>query len=158
MKTRIAFAIVCLFCLSITLPALCEEAATPAAPSMADNELVKSLSSKLGIKPEQAAGGAGSIFNYAKGKLSADDFKKLSSAVPGMDQLIASTPKPDTSSATGVLSTLAGSSAGIASLAGPFKSLGMGPEMVAKFVPEVLNFVQAKGGDALKGVLANVLK
>ena len=46
---------------------------------------------------------------------------------------------------------------GLSSLAGPFASLGMSPDMVGKFVPTILDYVQSTGGtDAftlLKGAL-----
>jgi Protein of unknown function VcgC/VcgE (DUF2780) len=152
MRTKFFLLTIGLICLAFV-----SHSQTQTTPNVNENELVKSLSTKMKIKPEQAAGGAGSIFNYAKGKLSAKDFAKVSSAVPGMDQLLSAAPKADTSSPTGALSQLGGA-AGIASLAGPFKSLGMGPEMVGKMVPEVLNYVGIKGGDATKALLSNVLK
>jgi len=159
---RISIIFLAILVVSVAFSAWGEEP-VQTAPSVNDNELVKSLSSKLSIKPEQAAGGAGSIFNYAKGKLSPEDFGKVSAAVPGMDDLLKSAPKTeppktDTTYASGMLSQATPSLPGIASLAGPFKTLGMGPEMVGKFVPEVLGYVQGKGGDATKSLLTNVLK
>jgi uncharacterized protein VcgC/VcgE DUF2780 len=122
--------------------------------SVNDTELVKSLSKDLSIKPEQAAGGAGAIFNYAKGKLSAEDFAKVASAVPGMDGILAAAPKAPTSGAMGALTSMGG----VAALAGPFKTLGLSPDMVGKMIPQILTYVQGKGGDATKNLLANVLK
>jgi hypothetical protein len=147
MKTRILFFMASLMIAFLALPAF--------SLDIKDNDLVKSLSKDLSIKPEQAAGGAGSIFNYAKGKLSAGDWAKVASAVPGMDGLLAAAPKADTSSPMGALSSSIG---GIAALAGPFKSLGLSPDMVGKMIPPILTYVQGKGGDATKNLLANVLK
>lgn len=152
MKTKRLLLTFSILLLSIA-PAFSEDAPMKAK----DLDISKSLAEKLQVTPEQAAGGAGSIFNFAKGKLSADDFAKVSGAVPGMDALLNSVPKAD-ESAAGMLSQATGGAAGLASLAGPFQKLGMGPEMVTKFVPEVLNYVQGKGGDATKALLANVLK
>ena len=45
----------------------------------------------------------------------------------------------------------------LASLAGGFSKLGLDKDMVAKFLPIVLSFVQSKGGPAVKEVLAKVL-
>ena len=149
MKTRFLFFVMTLMIVSLAIPAF--------SLDVSNVDLVKSLSKDLSIKPEQAAGGAGSIFNYAKGKLSAADFAKVASAVPGMDTLLAAAPKADTSSPTGALASMGGA-AGLASLAGPFKSLGMSPDMVGKMVPQILTYVQGKGGDATKALLANVLK
>ncbi len=133
-----------------------EEKETPPA-SATDNELVKSISEKLSVKPEQAAGGVGSIFNYAKGKLSPEDFGKVSSAIPEMDSLLSAAPAMDSTTAT-AMAKLGSSAAGIASLGSSFEKLGLSPDMVGKFVPEILNYTQLKGGDATKNILANVLK
>ena len=146
MKTRILFLMATVMIAFLALPAF--------SLDIKDNDLVKSLSKDLSIKPEQAAGGAGSIFNYAKGKLSAGDWAKVASAVPGMDGLLAAAPKADTSGAMGALTSLGG----IAALAGPFKTLGLSPDMVGKMIPQILTYVQGKGGDATKNLLANVLK
>ena len=122
-----------------------------------DLELVKNLSGKLAIKPEQAAGAAGSIFGFAKTKLSAEDFGKVSNSVPGMDQLLKAAPVMN-SPATSMLSQVAPSAVGISSLAGSFEKLGLKPDMIGKFTPEILSFVQTKGGDSTKNILSNVLK
>jgi hypothetical protein len=129
-----------------------------AQPSLNDNELVKNLTDKFSVKPEQAAGGIGSILNYAKGKLSADDFGKVSKAIPGTDSLLAAAPAVDSNAATSALAKLAPGAAGIASLGGSFEKLGLSPDMIGKFVPEILNYTQLKGGEATKNILANVLK
>jgi hypothetical protein len=46
----------------------------------------------------------------------------------------------------------------VASLAGGFKQLGLDTDMIGKFVPIVLGFVQSKGGDGLKSLLQGALK
>jgi len=46
----------------------------------------------------------------------------------------------------------------LAQLAGGFSQLGLSADMVGKFLPIVLSFVQSQGGDSLKGLLENVLK
>lgn len=125
--------------------------------SLNDNELVQNITKNLSVKPEQAAGGIGSLLGYAKGKLSADDFGKVSKAIPQTDSLISAAPKPDTAISS-AMAKLGSNAAGIASLAGNFQQLGLSPDMVTKFVPEILNFAQLKGGDATKNILANVLK
>lgn len=125
--------------------------------SLNDNELVQNITKNLSVKPEQAVGGIGSLLGYAKGKLSADDFGKVSKAIPQTDSLISAAPKPD-SAISSAMAKLGSNASGIASLAGNFQQLGLSPDMVTKFVPEILNFAQLKGGDATKNILANVLK
>jgi hypothetical protein len=52
----------------------------------------------------------------------------------------------------------AGKLGSLASLAGGFKDLGLDSSMVGKFIPIILSFVQSKGGDSIKSLLAGVLK
>ncbi|MGF1673111.1 MAG: DUF2780 domain-containing protein, partial [Rivularia sp. (in: cyanobacteria)] len=44
------------------------------------------------------------------------------------------------------------------SLAGGFSQLGMNGDMVTKFFPIILNFVQQKGGAEIAGILSKVLQ
>ena len=43
-------------------------------------------------------------------------------------------------------------------VAGPFKKLGLKPEMAAKFVPLLTQFVESKGGAGVGALLAGGLK
>ena len=45
----------------------------------------------------------------------------------------------------------------LASLASGFSQLGLSSDMIGKFAPVVLSFVQSQGGDSLKGLLEKVL-
>jgi hypothetical protein len=83
----------------IASPAPAQTAAGGATDS---NELVGSLTKDLGVTPEQARGGAGSLFSLAKGKMPAADF---ASAVPGMDGLLEAAPAMG--GAVGSLGTMA---------------------------------------------------
>ena len=64
--------------------------------------------------------------------------------------------------ALGGLASSLGGGAGklgdLASLAGGFSKLGLDSDMVGKFIPVILSFVQAKGGDTIKNLLGGVLK
>lgn len=137
-----------------------------AAAVKASPDLVNALSKELGGSPEQAAGAAGSLFGIAKSRLSAADFSKVASAVPGMDSLLAAAPaaEPAKSSANpigtagGALAQLGGSAAGLASAATAFSKLGLKPELVAKAVPVLTSFVTKSGGADVGNLLAGVLK
>jgi hypothetical protein len=124
-------------------------------------ELVGMLTKGLKIKPDQAIGGAGALFGMAKTKLSPGDFTKVADVVPGLDGLLGAAPKP-AGGATDMLSSvggmLPGKAGSIASMAGSFKSLGLSPDMAAKFVPIMSKYVQAKGGSDIAGLLTGVLK
>lgn len=124
-------------------------------------DLLKMLTSQLGVNEEQAAGGAGMIFDLAKEKLGGD-FSQISSAIPEVEGLIDRA--PDTGGGLmgaigGLASSLGADSLGnLASLAGGFSKLDLDADMISKFVPVILEFVKGKAGDGVMGLLSNVLK
>ena len=124
-------------------------------------ELLQMLTDNLGVSGEQAQGGAGLLFKMAKDKLGSGDFQQVADAVPGIDDLMAKA--PDGGSMGGALggfaSSIGGGSLGnLAGLAAGFSQLNLDSGMVTKFVPVILSFVQSKGGDGVKGLLASVFK
>lgn len=126
-------------------------------------ELVQMLTSQLGVTEKQAEGGSGLLFKMAKEKLSAGEFSQVTSAVPGVESMMSSAPETGgVSGALGGLVSSLGGGAGqlgdLASLAGGFKNLNLDPGMVGKFIPVLMSFVQSKGGDAARDILAKVLK
>lgn len=158
-KSRIVRFKLCLVLLAISGMAISK----PEIVTGADMDLVGMLTGQLGVTQDQASGGAGSIFNLAKEKLSASEFSTVSDGLSGIDGLIASAPKVEglKSKFGGMSSMLGGgekSLGGLASLAGGFSSLGLAPDMVGKFVPVVLEYAQGAGGDKVAGLLSGVLK
>jgi len=126
-------------------------------------EILNMLTDQLGVTEEQAKGGAGAVFNLAKEKLGDANFSKVAEAVPGMDDLLGAAPASGgLGGMIGGLASKLGGGAGklgsLASLAGGFKGLGLDSGMVGKFIPIILTFVQSKGGDSIKSLLAGVLK
>jgi len=127
------------------------------------NELIAQLVSQLGVQEGQAKGGAGLLLKLAQSKLGGD-FSKVSAAVPGLQDLIKSA--PEAGGAGKLLGSLAGALGGgkaggladLASLAGGFSQLKLDPQMISKFVPVILSFVQSKGGQEAVKLLAGVLK
>ena len=131
-------------------------------------ELIQQLVSSLGVNEDQAKGGAGLLFNLAKDKLGSGDFQQLTNAIPGVQDLLGAAPASGggglMGSLGGVASSLGGSLGGkmeglgdLANLAGGFSQLGLSSDMVGKFVPVVLSFVQNQGDDSIKGILEKVL-
>ncbi|MFZ2171073.1 MAG: DUF2780 domain-containing protein [Methylococcaceae bacterium] len=125
--------------------------------------LTDTLVKKLGITNEQAQGGAGALFQVAKGKLDAGQFAELSQSVPEMNSLLNAVPKQ-----SGALSGLAGSVSSVmgdssnaygnlAGLASTFKTLNLSPDMVDQFVPVVFDYVRTKGGDLTANILQSAL-
>jgi hypothetical protein len=155
----------------VAMVVLCGGLAAPRATA-ADKGIVSKLTKNLGVTPEQAAGGAGAIFGFAKNALPAADFTKVAAAVPEMDTLLKAAPAATAGAAlpggaggiTGAgglagaaASALPGAAGGLASLVGPFTSLGMKPDMIGKFVPILVGSVNKRGGAAASGPLAKVL-
>ena len=132
-----------------------------AAVALAADEgsLVQTLSKQLGVTDEQAAGGAGAIFQYAKTALSGDEYGKVEKAVPEAAELVKKAPPADsaTSAAGGLLGKAGGSAAGLAGLTSSFQKLGLSGDMVGKFVPIVVDYAQGKGGAEVGGILKKAL-
>lgn len=124
-----------------------------------DATLVQTLAQQLNVTPDQAAGGAGAIFNYAKGALPTNEYAKVESAVPESTELIKKAPATDAPSSAvgGALGKAGGNAAGIASLGSSFQKLGLSTDMVGQFVPVVLDYVDKKGGSEAGGILKKVL-
>jgi len=127
-------------------------------------ELADLLTQNLGVSGDQAMGGAGAIFKLAQGSLSTGNFSKIAAAVPGMDQMLGAAPSTAKSGGTlgGLTSSFGGGSleklGGISSLAGSFLKLGLESDMVGKFVPVILSYVESKGGQTARQILETVLK
>ena len=129
-------------------------------------DLITTLVDTLGITKEQAKGGSGALFQNAKDNLSADDFQKVSDAVPDMTGYLAAAPGGKTKSGLGgalgsSLSSLGGGSSKAGSmldLSSAFSKLGMNSGTLAKFIPVVLDFVQSKGGESVVGLLKGLWK
>lgn len=123
-----------------------------------DASLVQTLASQLNVTPDQAAGGAGAIFNYAKGALPSNEYAKVEGAVPEAAELVKKAPPADTTSAAAsALGKAGGTAAGVAGLGSSFQKLGLSSDMVGKFVPVVVDYAEKKGGSEVGGILKKVL-
>lgn len=131
-------------------------------------ELLGMLTSQLGVKEEQASGGAGLLFKMAQEKLGGD-FSQVASALPGVTDLISKAPAADTAGgATSGLMGMAGSAMSamgvggglgdMAKMAGAVESLGLDMGTIMKFAPIVMEFAGKQGGDEVMGLLSKVLK
>jgi len=121
-----------------------------------DQHLVGMLTDQLGVSQDQAAGGAGSIFSYAKDKLSADEFEQIARGVPDMNELLASAPESGSDSTLGKVGGMLGedsSAGGLASLTSSFESIGLDADMVSKFMPIVNQYVGEVSGEQALGLL-----
>ena len=129
-------------------------------PVSADtSKLIGSLVDGLGVSEEQATGGAGAVFKQAKNNMSTGDYSQLLKAVPGIDSLIAKAPEGGglAGKATSMLGGSSGSSPALSALTDSFAKLGLAPDMVNKFVPVILDFVQSEGGQQAMSLLKSAL-
>ena len=135
------------------------QAQTTAAVPAAGSSLVKQLSNGLSVTPAQARGGAGSLFALAKTRLSADEFSKVSSAVPNMSGLLKAAPAMgEHSELSGLESSLPGGMGRTMEVAEAFHKLGLSLEMAAKFVPVMTKYVESRGGSSTASLLEKALK
>ena len=119
------------------------------------SNLTDTLVKKLSISNEQAQGGAGALFQLAKGKLDAGQFAELSNAVPEMDSLLSAAPKqPVATNGSAEANNPYGNLAGLASA---FKTLNLSPDRVDEFVPVVVDYVRAKSGALTADMLQSAL-
>jgi uncharacterized protein VcgC/VcgE DUF2780 len=161
-KRLLSFGFVIALASSASIPLRAQ--ATDTSAKTANPELVGELSKELGSTPAQAEGAAGALFNHAKAKLDPADWSKVAGAVPGIAGLLkaapAATGATGSSGNAAALGALAGAAGlgDLASLAGSFNKLGLKPEMIAKAVPILTNYVSKSGGAAVGQILAGVLK
>jgi flavorubredoxin len=123
------------------------------------SDLLHSLTSQLGITTEQAAGGAGSLFNLAKSRLSSEDFSQIAAVVPDIDGLIAAAPTMSESASGAVTSMLGGENGlgSLAALASSFSQLGLSSDMISQFTPIILDYLQQVGGSSVMEVMKTAL-
>lgn len=132
-------------------------------------EIIPLLTSALGIDKNQAEGGLGSLFNYAKGQLSSGQSTQLSSALPGLDSLVKTAPKVEAlakpQSGLGGLLSAAGqyndSLKSLDQLNQQFEALGLKPEMISQFSQTAMQYLNSplgqQAGQLLKQGLGALL-
>jgi hypothetical protein len=99
--------------------------------------LTGSMQDRLAISKDQAAGGIGSVLSLAQENLSPTDFSKFSGMIPGAADYMGAA--KSLGAVTGPLKDMAG-------LNGALGSLGMGPDVVSKFVPTLSDVLGQFGG------------
>jgi len=137
--------------------------AQPAPPDLsksANPELVGALTRELGATPQQAEGAAGALFGVAQQKMAPADWAKVSDAVPGMASLLEAAPSTGGTSAggTSAAGALAKAGGSLGAAAAAFSKLGLKPEMVAKALPILTQYVSKTGGADVGASLAAALK
>jgi hypothetical protein len=110
--------------------------------------LLAAMSHQIGVSETQAAGGIGSIMSLAKSKLSPESFATLTKSMPNVDRYMRTV--QDVLGPDAKITDLA-------SLRSAFSRFGMGPEMIGKFKPFVMDAIGKAGGDPVKQLLGGVL-
>jgi hypothetical protein len=131
-----------------------------AASNAANPELVGMITKEVGVTQAQAEGGAGALLGLAKSRLSADEFGKVSSAIPGTEALLKAAPALGGAAggAAGALGSMAGAAGGLGAVAGSFSKLGLTPDTAAKMAPVLLKYVNGKGATEAASLLGRALK
>jgi Protein of unknown function VcgC/VcgE (DUF2780) len=140
----------------------------PAATRRTANpELVSTLASALGTTPKQAEGAAGSLFAAAKSRLQPSDWSQVAKAVPGMAGLLKAVPSSAVgtsgSAELGALANAVGLNGGgslgtLAEVAAAFNKLGLPPELVARAIPVITNYVSTHANSRVAQLLAGALQ
>jgi hypothetical protein len=121
-----------------------------------EDALIGMLTKELNINNDQAMGGAGALFNYAKESLSSEDFDKVSGAVPDMSGYLNAIPALSGGQSTGMLGKATQSLAGMPAVTAAFEKLGLSQDMVGMFTPILVKYVDEKGGKAVGDLLRKV--
>jgi hypothetical protein len=157
---RVRIAVVTLIVLGMAVAARAQQD-IPDASKTANPELVGELAKELQVTPQQAEGAAGALFGIAKTGMPAGDWDQVSAAVPGIDGLLKAAPAMGAAGgalgAAGAIGAV-GTAGSMGSAAAAFSKLGLKPEMVAKAVPVLTNYVSKTGGAGVGSLLAGALK
>ena len=125
------------------------------------DDLIKRLTTELGINKKQAKGGLVALLRAGKQHMEPEDFEQFVADIPGADKLLKSAPPPSrlSSLAGGIGSLLGGrkSPGRWAGLAASFAELGVDVATAKKFGPIVIDYVKEHGGAKLVGKIRNAL-
>jgi hypothetical protein len=134
----------------------------PATPNVSD--MVSSVTDSLGVTESQATGGLGSLFNYAKGNISTEQFGQLSSALPGIGDLLKAAPDVSKMASEGGLGGLmdkatnySDSLKAINDVKKQFEALGLDPEMISQFIGKAKEYLDTEEGKQAKELLSKGL-
>jgi len=122
-------------------------------------ELISALTSQLGVTNQQASGGTGLLMKLARERLSSGEFQQVAAAIPGLDSLLKAAPDAGGGGVMGMLGKAVGGNAGdLAQLASGFSKLGLNANMIQKFIPVIMGYVQQHGGDSVTAILQKAMK
>ncbi len=139
-----------------------ETAEVPATVQALDAlAMIPLLTETLGVSEEQAEGGMGSLFNLAKESLSQEQFGELSTALPGVEQLLGAVPviSENTQSDSG-LGGLLNSAAqysdslkAVNQVSQQFQALGLDSKMIMQYLQVAQQYLNTPQGQQAKQLL-----
>ncbi|MCT4622965.1 MAG: DUF2780 domain-containing protein [Schleiferiaceae bacterium] len=110
------------------------------------SDLIGMLTKEMGITSDQAEGGAGSIFGFAKENMSSTDFSSLAGVIPDMDGLLGAIPGGKKKS---MLGQMADQLTGMPKVIDAFGKLGLKESHIKIMTPLLVDYVEKKGSKAL---------
>ncbi|MGR5333226.1 DUF2780 domain-containing protein [Photobacterium damselae] len=114
--------------------------------AIANNPLTQLLTNKLGVSPQQAAGGASALLAFASSELQGDQAKELQNLIPGSKAL-----------ADAIPAGLSGLLDDPSTLNKVFSILGIDSKTADEFAPVIMQFLKQQGANQnLLTTLANV--
>ena len=126
-------------------------------------DIATELAGKSGISTETAQKGLGVVLGLLKSKLPAESFDKVNAAIPGADNMMAAAAGTEEQNSgvvgavTGAIGKLFGGGDGIGAAVAKLDQIGMKPEQIEKFIPQVLEFLKGKLPDNVLGQVGNLL-
>lgn len=124
-------------------------------------DIVGYVAEKVGIEKSQAEPAVALLLKFAKESLG-DNFSKIASMIPGVDELIAKAPEGGVAGAIGdfAKSMFGGGKGvqGLASLAAGFTQSGLSADKIPETANAVVDFASEQGGDEAKDLLAGIFK
>jgi hypothetical protein len=113
-------------------------------------DIVSELASKCGVSADAVQKGLGTILGLIKSKLPAETFSKISAAVPGSDSMMSAAANLEGQASGGVVEAVKGAfgklfgGADASAALSKLSQLGMTPDQVTKFIPQVMEFLKSK--------------
>lgn len=127
-------------------------------------ELIEQIVKQLGVEESQAKGGLGLLLKLAQQQLDGSEFQKVEQAIPQSGEMLGAAPDLKSqggglmSMAMGMVEQWTGKDLGqLAELAEGFQSLNLSPEMIGKFAPMLMEWVQQNAGGEIVELLTKVL-
>ncbi len=123
-------------------------------PATTQTALTEALVGQLGVSQQQALGGAGTIFQVAKSNMTQEAFGSLSQSVPGMSDMLAAAPQIG---GVGMLGGAGGTIGTMQTLYSSFRQLNLSPDMVNRFIPVVVDYLNTTSGQVTSNLLRSAL-